>query len=359
MIELLPVMATVLVTFSTWVLVLFYASRRHTLSDRKFRITVLVAAAAQCVMLLIYNAVYGMELVAYNRFLVILMVFRGGMLFAVYRHQTYQNLFFFFILLQMMTLAQSNGNFIFGILADTSPLWSWTVYLLAVSITFLIILPPMLYILRRLRRYLRPEHEASLWRRLWIIPCFMNILSWITSPAAMITLPSQAQYVRMPIVFMARVVSFFILWLVVYVVADMMRSIGETEQARKNERLALQQVKSVEEDLQRHIKLVEDVPKEHLILCGLLALNTQAVQAFLGDEDLMLPPKEFGILLYLVLHENEIVARDDIYESVWKRPMTDKDQALTSRIYQLRSKIEGSGYRIDAVRGKGYRFEKA
>ena len=90
-----------------------------------------------------------------------------------------------------------------------------------------------------------------------------------------------------------------------------------------------------------------------------MLFRSHAAQAFLGDEDLLLSPKEFAILLYLIRHEDEVVSREAIYESVWQQPLTAKDQALTSGIYRLRSKIGGSGYQIAAVRGKGYRFEKA
>ncbi|BFL14090.1 hypothetical protein K160097B7_33060 [[Clostridium] hylemonae] len=131
------------------------------------------------------------------------------------------------------------------------------------------------------------------------------------------------------------------------------------ELARKNEKLALLHAENLQKDLELREQITANIPTESLITCGPFILNTHAAQAFLGDEDLLLSPKEFAILLYLIRHEDEVVSREAIYESVWQQPLTAKDQALTSGIYRLRSKIGGSGYQIAAVRGKGYRFEKA
>lgn len=131
------------------------------------------------------------------------------------------------------------------------------------------------------------------------------------------------------------------------------------EVARKSEKLALLRAESAEQDLALRERIMTDIPDDSLITCGPLILNLAASQAFLQDEDLLLAPKEFAALLYLIRHEGEEVQREVFYKAVWQQPMPPKDRALTSAISRLRSKIEGSGYRILAVRGKGYRFEKA
>ena len=131
------------------------------------------------------------------------------------------------------------------------------------------------------------------------------------------------------------------------------------ELARKNETLAMLQAQNAQKDLDLHRQLVAQIPKEHLVVSGSLTMNTIAGQAFLRNDDLLLSPKEFAILLYLIRHDNQVVSREAIYESVWQQPITEKDQALTSSISRLRSKLAGSEYRIAAVRGQGYRFEKS
>jgi len=49
---------------------------------------------------------------------------------------------------------------------------------------------------------------------------------------------------------------------------------------------------------------------------------------------------------------------EDIYESIWQRPMGDDKNTLQAAVKRFRQKVEPIGYSIYAVRGKGYIFEK-
>ncbi len=94
------------------------------------------------------------------------------------------------------------------------------------------------------------------------------------------------------------------------------------------------------------------------IVRGTLLLKPDSFQAFLGGEDLALTVKEFQVLRILVLSENECVSSEQIYRDVWNIPMLKDSQAVRSSLSRLRKKITGSGYTIDFVRNKGYRFIK-
>lgn len=130
-----------------------------------------------------------------------------------------------------------------------------------------------------------------------------------------------------------------------------------SELARKNERLALLRAENLEKDLELQRQILADIPGESLITCGPFTLNTARGQAFLGNQELELNPKEFALLAHLARESGQTMAPASLYEAVWRKPYVESDRALDSNLYRLRKKLAGSGYSITNVRGKGYRFE--
>ncbi len=90
---------------------------------------------------------------------------------------------------------------------------------------------------------------------------------------------------------------------------------------------------------------------------GFLKLDIVAGQALLNKKDLLLTQKDFALLLLFTQNENKLMSTDYLYEKVWNTPMNGNTQAIKSAISRLRKKIDGSGYSISSVRGKGYLFE--
>jgi DNA-binding response OmpR family regulator len=91
-----------------------------------------------------------------------------------------------------------------------------------------------------------------------------------------------------------------------------------------------------------------------------LRLNVLAGQAFLDGADLLLKPKEFLLLSFLLQHENTLISAEKLYETVWKAPDAGDRRTLQNHISAIRKKLEGGGcaYTIRSVYGKGYCFEK-
>jgi DNA-binding response OmpR family regulator len=95
---------------------------------------------------------------------------------------------------------------------------------------------------------------------------------------------------------------------------------------------------------------------------GNLTLDAVANRALVGDIDLELQPREFSLLHYLVLHENELLTAENIYTNVWKnQTLGDDKQVLRQRVSKLRNKLQDNGctHTVNTVYGKGYRFEPA
>ena len=97
---------------------------------------------------------------------------------------------------------------------------------------------------------------------------------------------------------------------------------------------------------------------QKIIKRGALSVDTFTRRAYLNGEDLTLQSKQFGLLLTLLQHENEVMAAAFLYKAVWGQDMGNDSQALRRAISQVRSKIVNSGYSITTQRNEGYRFEQ-
>ncbi|MBS7007012.1 response regulator transcription factor [Anaerostipes sp.] len=91
---------------------------------------------------------------------------------------------------------------------------------------------------------------------------------------------------------------------------------------------------------------------------GPLVLDTVAQKAFLHGEDILLKPREYAVLLYLIRNEGDDISSKQLYETVWKLPELGDAGAVKTVVSRLRKKLEGSGYTITSERGRGYCFQK-
>ncbi len=107
------------------------------------------------------------------------------------------------------------------------------------------------------------------------------------------------------------------------------------------------------EALTRRSKLSEDVGE--LWIADLkLDLRTRRVER--GGKPISLQPREFRLLEYLVRHQNQIVTRTMLLESVWDYHFDPQTNVIDVQISRLRSKID-KGFSpplLHTVRGSGY-----
>ena len=91
---------------------------------------------------------------------------------------------------------------------------------------------------------------------------------------------------------------------------------------------------------------------------GRLCLD-EASRAILLDKDpLPLTPTEYGVLRDLMLHPNEAVSREELLNRIWGFESVVETRATDDTVRRLRQKLEGSGVRIAAVWGYGFRLEE-
>lgn len=85
-----------------------------------------------------------------------------------------------------------------------------------------------------------------------------------------------------------------------------------------------------------------------------LHLDIQSQRAFFGERDLLLTPKEFGLLLCLRGRMGMTVEKDELYRRVWGQSMENDEGAMKTAMSRLRQKLAGSGFLLQASRKNGY-----
>ena len=76
-----------------------------------------------------------------------------------------------------------------------------------------------------------------------------------------------------------------------------------------------------------------------------------------GDESVVLTPKTFDLLLYLIDHHDRVVTKDELLQSLWPQQVVEEGN-LNQQIFLLRKALSrhGPGKIIETVAGRGYRF---
>lgn len=79
------------------------------------------------------------------------------------------------------------------------------------------------------------------------------------------------------------------------------------------------------------------------------------------DEEIQLTGKQFYLFQYFILHLNQILTKEQLYEGVWGESYIEGDKTLMVHIRYLREKIELNPAKptiIETIRGIGYRVKQ-
>lgn len=90
------------------------------------------------------------------------------------------------------------------------------------------------------------------------------------------------------------------------------------------------------------------------IVMGDLIIDRERFIIFKGEAEVVLPKKEFELLILLSSKPGKVFTRDEIFEQVWGENIIVGDRTIDVHIRKLREKI-GDDY-IRTVKGVGYKF---
>lgn len=89
-----------------------------------------------------------------------------------------------------------------------------------------------------------------------------------------------------------------------------------------------------------------------------LVIDMLGREVILEGEKLELTPKEYELLVYLVLNKNIALSREKILNEVWGYDFFGEDRTVDTHIKMLRNSIGKYRDKIVTVRGMGYKFEE-
>lgn len=90
------------------------------------------------------------------------------------------------------------------------------------------------------------------------------------------------------------------------------------------------------------------------IKVGNLTINRDEYKILLGEEEMILPRKEFELLSLLASRPEKVFRREDILSEIWGNEVIVGDRTIDVHIRKLREKIGND--RFMTVKGVGYKF---
>jgi DNA-binding response OmpR family regulator len=111
--------------------------------------------------------------------------------------------------------------------------------------------------------------------------------------------------------------------------------------------------------LRRTQQGVKPLQQARRLVSGDLILDRLSRRVWLGTRELALTPKAIAILVYLMLHPDELVSREVLLNTVWGWENAVGTRVVDTRIAELRKVLQEDPAQprfIETVPGQGYRF---
>ena len=103
-----------------------------------------------------------------------------------------------------------------------------------------------------------------------------------------------------------------------------------------------------------------DVDDEDILIEN-IRIRPEFFEVYKDDELLELTPKEFELLLYLIVRQGRVITREHMLNSVWNYEFAGDSRIVDVHISHLRDKLEENPKQpklIKTVRGLGYKLER-
>lgn len=88
-----------------------------------------------------------------------------------------------------------------------------------------------------------------------------------------------------------------------------------------------------------------------------LTINKLSHEVKINGQEIILSPKEYELLTYLVTNEGIALTRDNILDNVWGIDYYGDIRTVDTNVKRLREKLLDKANFIVTVRGSGYKFE--
>lgn len=88
-----------------------------------------------------------------------------------------------------------------------------------------------------------------------------------------------------------------------------------------------------------------------------LSIDELSHEVKVDGNSIILSPKEYDLLLYLIKNKGIALSRDKILDSVWGMDYYGDSRTVDTNIKRLREKLGEKAEMITTIRGSGYKFE--
>lgn len=97
--------------------------------------------------------------------------------------------------------------------------------------------------------------------------------------------------------------------------------------------------------------------KDNILRAGVIEVNKMSYEVTVDNQIIILSPKEYELLLFLIKNKNKVMTREMILDNVWGYDYFGDLRTVDTHIKKLRNKLgEGSKY-IKTIIRAGYMFE--
>ncbi|QUH30426.1 response regulator transcription factor [Vallitalea guaymasensis] len=97
---------------------------------------------------------------------------------------------------------------------------------------------------------------------------------------------------------------------------------------------------------------------EQIINIQGLIIDYNKRKVFVDGEHIILEPKQFNILKYLVNNKERVVSREELLNKIWGYDYFGSDRVVDTQIRKLRKNLQHKAYLIKTVFSVGYSFEE-
>lgn len=120
-------------------------------------------------------------------------------------------------------------------------------------------------------------------------------------------------------------------------------------------KVLLSRIKALLKRYSKHIHETEIQEQSGKIKLGNLVIDREKYIVSAGEKELILPKKEFELLLLISSKPDKVFTREEILSQVWGEDVIVGDRTIDVHIRKLREKIGDK--HINTVKGVGYKFK--
>ncbi|MFO1445101.1 response regulator transcription factor [Bacillus sp. Bva_UNVM-123] len=118
-------------------------------------------------------------------------------------------------------------------------------------------------------------------------------------------------------------------------------------------------VARVKAHIERYDRLAVNQAQTNSIFVHGISIDKSARKVHINGEEIPFTTKEFDLLVFLVMHPNQVLSKEQLYENIWGFDSAADVSTVTVHIRKLRGKIESDPSQpkfLETVWGAGYRF---